>query len=178
RRSTQRRHLPLEELVEHADAAGLHDYVRAACKLQRLLDALLRRVVYDHPRPVRIRNVAVSLTVVGIGFVEGDSMAAAMECAHDPAVIGGRAVPVRGHQTRAEECDVEATAHATALLSMVAAAGMSSAAISRSSSTRWAQVCRARRLRRPCRASSCAASGSARSSASRRSISAPSRATR
>ena len=79
---------------------------------QRAVPSALRRAAFvggidDDARPVGVGDVAVLLALVGVGLVEGDLVAARGECADDPAVVGGRAVPVGGDQARAEEGDIQ-----------------------------------------------------------------------
>src|SRR5205085_836689 len=80
------------------------------------------------------RNVPVVLPSEGVGLVEGDRVAALRERADDAAVIGRGSVPVGRHEARAEERDLQEGLPSEA----------SRSTISRSSSARCAQVCRAR----------------------------------
>jgi hypothetical protein len=95
--------------VERGDAARLDDDVGAAGVLQRTAHAILAgrlvRGIHDAPRPAGIVDVTMLLPIAGIGFVERHVVSKPEEGPDDSAVIGGRPVPVRRHEARAEERD-------------------------------------------------------------------------
>ena len=105
--AAQRRHLALQQLVEHADAARLDDQVRVARVLQRRRHAVgaLARIDH-HARVVGIGDVAVLLPPVRVRLVEGDVVPAGVQRPDDAAVVRGGAVPVGGDEAGAEEGDV------------------------------------------------------------------------
>ncbi len=117
---------------------------RSACRalFERLLDPVLRRRINDDPGPVRVRNVAMTLTVVGVGLVERDAVPAGRQSLQDAAVIRGGAVPVRRDEARSEERDRQ-THCAPPDWSSGSRSRPRERQITSSSSTRWAQVCRA-----------------------------------
>ncbi len=130
-------HRRLELRVEDADPAGLDHQVGVPCGLDRRERVRRAGGIDDHARPRGIGEVAVGLPVVGVGLVEGHPVAARVERAHESPVVRRRAVPVRRDQARPEERDAEPGRHAMLARTRTPA---SSAWMSRSSSTRWAQV--------------------------------------
>jgi hypothetical protein len=101
----------LEKLVEHTDAAGLHDDVGRARRFERFERAVFDGCIDNDACPFGIRHVAVTLSIVRVRFVEGDVVPARVQCAHDAAIVGRGAVPVRGHQTRTKKRNRRATRH-------------------------------------------------------------------
>src|SRR3954452_8515970 len=158
----------LELAIEHADAAGLDDDVGAARRLDGAAHRLLVVRVDDDPRPGRIVYVAMDLPLVGVRLVERNIAAKIVQRPQQPAVVGGRAVPVRRHEARSEEGDLHGVATSISIWLQMAV----------SSSTRWPQVWRAVTVARPCRASASRSAWLATSRARWAVISAPSRATR
>ena len=161
-------HGGLELGVEHADAAGLHDHVRTCGAVERLAPAC--RLEDDDLGPAGIVEVAVLLALVGVRLEEGDAVPALVERADEPAVVRRRAVPVGRDEAGGEPGDPHAAASS--------GRPSSSAQIARSSSTRCAQVCRARIVSSPCDASDAASTSSCRTASRAFRISAPSRARR
>src|SRR3546814_10895326 len=92
------------DLVEHADAAGLHDDVGLGGLVHHALQRVRRRGIDHHARPVGRVDVTMLLPVEGIRFIECDAMAMPGKLLQYPAIIGGCAVPVGGKQAgRSEE---------------------------------------------------------------------------
>src|SRR5690606_22873982 len=119
----------------------------------------------DHRTGPRRRiDVAVLLPVEGVGLVEGDLVPPLRQSAQDAAIIGRRAVPVRGEQAGAVEGDL---AWACRSVHAIFLAGVSKAVrpatMSSSSSARWAQVWRRRIVSSPAETSDCRSAGSSRS---------------
>jgi hypothetical protein len=108
-------HRLVQQGVERADATRLDDDVGAAGVLQRTAHAILARRfvcrIHDDPRPARVVDIAMPLPIAGIGFVERHVVSEPEEGPDDSAVVGGRPVPVRRHEARAEErnCRFHAT---------------------------------------------------------------------
>ncbi len=123
-------------------------------------------------RPVRRLDIAVLLPVEGVGFVEGDAVAAPGEVAQQAAIVGGGAVPVGGQQARSVEGDLHAV--------ISAGSGRRSRRHDRQQLLgAMGGRCGARAIARARCATSAAAAPDRRASASRcRSIAAPSCATR
>ena len=160
-----------EDVVEHSDAARFdHDLGR--CRLgDHPPHRFLGRRIDAGFGPVRRIDVAMLLAVESVGLIEDDAMAAPGEIAEEPSVIGRRAVPVGGHEARAIEGDLHANISAREAARM-------RLTIARSSSARWAQLCRSLIVSRPLAMSAARSAGSSRSAARWRSIAASSCATR
>src|SRR3546814_9638124 len=61
------------DLVEHADAAGLHDDVGLGGLVHHALQRVRRRGIDHHARPVGRVDVTMLLPVEGIRFIECDA---------------------------------------------------------------------------------------------------------
>src|SRR5438105_4762979 len=92
-------------------------------------DRVLIILVDTNACPTRMLDVAVLLPLIRIRFVNRDAVAALMQRLDQAAVVGRGAVPVSGKHTRNKKRNLHRS---------------TSAMIDISSSTRWAQVCRAR----------------------------------
>src|SRR5688572_5400115 len=67
--------------------------------------------IHHHFRPIGIRNVAMLLTIVHVGFEEGNVVSLLSERPNDASIISGGAVPKRGHEARTEKGDAEMAFH-------------------------------------------------------------------
>ena len=89
----------LQKHVVDAHAAGLDDQVSIARLLHCRDDTRFGFWrINAHLRPVRIGNVAVLLTLVGVGFEERDVVAALMQRADKPTIIRGSSIPIGRHK--------------------------------------------------------------------------------
>src|SRR6478609_1637044 len=70
----QTRNALFEQLVEDADTTRLNQEIGVARLFESPADAVFRRRIDNDPRPVRVRDVAVLLSVEGVGLVKGDAM--------------------------------------------------------------------------------------------------------
>ena len=93
------RHTGFEQRIEDANATRFDDQIGIPCVFERAFDAtLILGRIDDDIRPVRIGHVAMFLSIVSVGFVEGDAVSVGRERFQYAAIIGGGAVPIGRNQ--------------------------------------------------------------------------------
>src|SRR5687767_7292873 len=96
----------LKQLVETADSACFHYYIRLACSSKGGPCAVVISFIDYNLRPVWIFDVAVLLPVIYVRFIEGDPMPFSMKRLDDAAIIGRRPIPISRHKAGAKERDI------------------------------------------------------------------------
>lgn len=106
----QVQHGTFHERVAHTDPAGLHQQVRLGRRLQAGHGPDLAHV-HHHLGPIRLVDVPMLLSAVGVRLVEDRAVPERVQGADDAAVVGRGPVPMGRQQTGSKERDVKSHGH-------------------------------------------------------------------